>query len=106
MNLQVNDLVKHPVKPEWGVGRVIEIEDNGITTVHFSRYGKTVIDLSKVTFSLLKLERTREALIQYHKEFLDEKALPYRGIRIRSAKVGGRSPRLHQLNQRLIIFPA
>lgn len=84
-NLRKNDLVRHPKKPDWGIGRIVNIGENGHVTVYFSQYKTTTRVLSKVPWSLIKLERTPEVLIQYHKEFLAERNLPYTGIQIRSA---------------------
>jgi hypothetical protein len=79
-NLQKDDLVRHPKKPDWGIGTIINIKENGYVTVCFTQYKTTTLALSKVPWGLIKLERTQEAPIQYHKEFLAERNLPYTGV--------------------------
>src|SRR5882724_2063750 len=94
-NLRKNDLVRHPKKPDWGIGRIVNIGENGHVTVYFTQYKTTTLVLSKVPWSLIKLERTQEALIQYHKEFLAERNLPYTGIRIRSVEKARRETKCY-----------
>jgi hypothetical protein len=79
-NLQKDDLVRHPKKSDWGIGRVINLKEKGYVTAYFTQYKTTTLALSKVPWSFIKLERTPEALMQGHKEFLAERNLPYTGI--------------------------
>lgn len=80
-----DDLVRHPHRPEWGIGRIINIDVNGVATVTFTKYGMATLHLGKVGWKLTRLENSKEALIQYHKEFLEDRGLPYSGIHIRSS---------------------
>ena len=79
-SLRENDLVRHPNRPEWGVGRITALGAGGETTIKFSRYGESTLYLEKVPWALIKLRRDKDSLIQYHKEFLAERDIPYVGI--------------------------
>lgn len=45
--LTLGELVKHPHKPEWGVGQVQSVV-SGKITVNFQEAGKVVIDGSQI----------------------------------------------------------
>ena len=75
------ELVRHPKCPEWGVGRVTKIGPNSEVSVAFARGGHKTLRMDSVPFTLQKLERTRDALIEYHREFLSLARRPYAGVR-------------------------
>ncbi len=81
MTLDKGELVKHPNRPDWGVGQINSIEDNDIVHVTFSRVGIKSLHLGKVSFSLIKIEKTRNALITDHRDFIKYLGKPYNGIR-------------------------
>ncbi len=45
------DLVRHPVKTDWGLGQVQSVI-NGKITVNFEQVGKVVIDGSRIELRL------------------------------------------------------
>lgn len=80
MRYQRGDLVKHPNAPEWGVGRVINCDSRGKITIFFTKVEKKELDLSKVSFDLIKMQSDLSSIKEYHKEFLAAKGIPYRGV--------------------------
>jgi hypothetical protein len=50
------DLVRHPVKTDWGLGQVQSVI-NGKITVNFEQVGKVVIDGSRIELRLV-IEKT------------------------------------------------
>ena len=76
------DLVKHPNRPEWGVGRVRDASPDGQVTVNFSREGWKKLHLGRVSFTLVKMKKTKDAVEQYHREFLALVGKPYGGVRM------------------------
>ena len=50
--LEPGMLVRHPGKPEWGIGQV-QSSINGRITVNFRETGKVVIDGKTVTLSIV-----------------------------------------------------
>lgn len=49
--LQPGMLVRHPDKPDWGIGQV-QSNINGKVTVNFTECGKVVIDGSRIILTL------------------------------------------------------
>lgn len=49
--LEPGMLVRHPDRPDWGLGQV-QSNINGRATVNFEHAGKVVIDLKEVTLQL------------------------------------------------------
>ena len=64
------------------MGRITSLEAGGKATINFSRHGETILHLDKVPWDLIKLRRDKDSLIQYHKEFLAERGIPYVGIKL------------------------
>ena len=89
-SVRENDLVRHPNRPEWGVGRITSLEAGGKATINFSRHGETILHLDKVPWDLIKLRRDKDSLIQYHKEFLAERGIPYVGIKLNTNRASTR----------------
>ena len=89
-SVRENDLVRHPNRPEWGVGRITSLEAGGKATIKFSRHGETILYLDKVPWELIKLRRDKDSLIQYHKEFLAERGIPYVGIKLNTNRANAR----------------
>ena len=50
-----NDLVQHPLMPEWGLGRIISDDSRG-TRIYFSKQGMKVLRLDKMDWNLKRLE--------------------------------------------------
>lgn len=101
IGFNVNDLIKHPEAPEWGVGRVIEIKDNSYVTIVFAKHGKTTLALADASWDLIKLEHTLESSIRYHKEFLEERKVPYRGVRMRDKEKKKRATHCYECHSPL-----
>lgn len=51
---QPGTLVRHPLKPEWGLGQV-QSSINDRLTVNFEHAGKVVLDLRLVTLEMVFL---------------------------------------------------
>ncbi len=90
LNLNINDLVRHPEALEWGVGRILHVAEDGHVDIVFSKHSKTTLNLTDASWQLIKLDRGPESLIQYHKEFLEERNIPYCGVRMRDPNKGRR----------------
>lgn len=58
-SLKKGDIVKHPNKPDWGIGRVQSITAEGVAKVLFSEVGEKNISLQYVRFE--KVQRTVSA---------------------------------------------
>lgn len=50
--LEPGMLVKHPDKPEWGIGQV-QSNINGKVTVNFREEGKVVIDTKAISLEMV-----------------------------------------------------
>lgn len=81
MEYKPGDLVKHPKRPDWGVGRVDLAGADGVISITFSRAGAKQLHLKRVPLQLEKLRRTIDSIIIYHREFLEFLGKPYKGTR-------------------------
>lgn len=52
-------IVRHPERPDWGLGQVQSVVGTRVT-VNFEDRGKVVVDLRNVTLELVRPERDRE----------------------------------------------
>ncbi|MBW3565480.1 MAG: DUF3553 domain-containing protein [Acidobacteria bacterium] len=77
MEYQSGDLVRHPKRPEWGVGRVIMVDADGKLSISFSKGGSKKL----VPQPLEKLSRTTDSVRIYHREFLENQGKAYKGTR-------------------------
>jgi len=50
--LEPGELVRHPDRPDWGIGQV-QSNIGGKVTVNFRHAGKQVIDISRVELELV-----------------------------------------------------
>lgn len=57
--LREGDLVRHPVKPDWGAGQILSITSDGYAAVRFSQVGEKHISLKHV--SLERIPHSAEA---------------------------------------------
>jgi hypothetical protein len=77
-----NDLVQHPLMPEWGLGRIISDDSRG-TRIYFSKQGMKVLRLDKMDWNLKRLKNVSESLVEAHKQFLSERNIFYKGAKAR-----------------------
>jgi len=52
--IKVGDKVRHPRKPDWGIGQVMEITSDGMTRIFFIHAGEKSILLSYVDFEKIE----------------------------------------------------
>ena len=77
-----NDLVEHPLMPEWGLGRIISDDSRG-TRIYFSKQGMKILRLDKMDWNLKKIKNESASLVESHKHFLDERNIFYKGVKVR-----------------------
>lgn len=66
MTYNRDELVRHPNRPEWGVGRVHSVSADNTVFIHFSKVGLKKLQIDRVTFSLTKLDASQKSVVQYH----------------------------------------
>lgn len=79
VDLRKNEYVRHPKKPEWGVGRVVSVDSEGVLRISFAKGGVRDIAVKRFSVSLTNLGLNPEALIQYHRDLIEAKGIPYKG---------------------------
>lgn len=76
----VGELVRHPKKLEWGVGKISQVETNGRITVWFTIAGEKVLHTDKIAFSLERMSSDRDSVIEYHRDYMTLIEKPYSGV--------------------------
>ena len=61
--IKVGDKVRHPRKPDWGIGKVMEITSDGISRIFFINAGEKTILLNYVDFEKIDREGSEHPIL-------------------------------------------
>jgi ATP-dependent DNA helicase PIF1 len=56
MNYRRGDHVLHPHRPEWGVGRILSAQPNGVLEIDFRDVGRKSLHMGRVSFTLERVD--------------------------------------------------
>ncbi len=80
MEFKKDDRVRHPAKPEWGLGKVLEDSVDGKARVFFKAAGEKTLSLKHVALTLVTGEEANDPILDNSRRAAPKSRKEYKGI--------------------------